>query len=291
MLNPLTFIVGLSTLALAFAAGPYKITGDNVNCRSRPSIKSGVMRLYHCNQTAEVTIQCQIEGDTIKGWKLWDRTSDGEFFPPSKLMSGCFVLDRWVNTGTTGFVAPLCNADGSPSSNPPPVKRLLDPISKPSCTGINNAGIALVKKHTPFSPIPIDDDMGRPKLGYGHICSNDCKLPLTPEDAETLLHEDIAKHAACLCPALHQPMFNCNEWAALVSWTLDIGCGNMHNSRLVARLNAGENVSAVLQSELPKWNKQGSIEVPVLTDRRAAEVKLALTPVDVTADTQCGCSA
>ncbi|BEI83579.1 hypothetical protein CcaverHIS002_0401830 [Cutaneotrichosporon cavernicola] len=276
MLNPLTVIVGLSTLALAFAAGPYEITGDNVNCRSRPSIKSGVMRQYHCNHTAEVTIQCQIEGDTIKGWHLWDR---------------CFVLDRWVKTGTTGFVAPLCNADGSPPSNPPPVKRLLNPTLKPSCTGINNAGIALVKTHAPFAPNLFNDEVGRPKLGYGHVCSNECKPSLTAEDAETLLHEDIAKHAACLWPALHQLMLNCNEWAALVSWTLDIGCGNMRDSRLVARLNAGENVSAVLQSELPKWNKGGSIEVPALTDRRAAEIKLALTPVDITADPQCGCSA
>ncbi|GMK58835.1 hypothetical protein CspeluHIS016_0602770 [Cutaneotrichosporon spelunceum] len=253
---------------------------------SGPSIKSGVMRQYHCNRTTEVTVLCQIKGDTIGSWRLWDRTSDG-----------CFVLGRWVITGKTGFVAPLCNADGTPPAPAPPAPGHSHHMAPWCCKGINDAGIALIKEYAPFASNPVNDYAGRLKIGYGHVCHIRCKPSLAPEAAETLLLEDIPEHAACLCAALDHPTFNCNEWAALVSWTHDIGCGNTNDSVLVARLNAGESTSAVPQTELPKWNKGGSIEVPALSARRAAEVKLAMTCADKamptlnqTAYPQCGCS-
>jgi hypothetical protein len=84
MLTPLAILVGLFALVLTLAAGPYAIIGNNVNCRSGPSIRSGVMRQYHHNNTDEVTLVCQIEGDVVDGWRLWDRTTDGEFCLPPR---------------------------------------------------------------------------------------------------------------------------------------------------------------------------------------------------------------
>lgn len=67
---------------------------------------------------------------------------------------------------------------------------------------------------------------------------------------------------------------NANQYAALVSWTFNVGNGNMQGSSLVSRMNAGEDVSTVAGEELPKWNKANGEVVAGLTRRRAEEVAL-----------------
>lgn len=70
---------------------------------------------------------------------------------------------------------------------------------------------------------------------------------------------------------------NDNQYGALVSWTFNVGCGNMGGSTLVTRLNNGENPNTVAAQELPKWNKAGGNALAGLTRRRSAEVKLFQT--------------
>lgn len=70
---------------------------------------------------------------------------------------------------------------------------------------------------------------------------------------------------------------NDNQYGALVSWTFNVGCGNMGSSTLVRRLNAGEAPNTVAAQELPKWNKAGGNVLAGLTRRRAAEVRLFQT--------------
>lgn len=67
---------------------------------------------------------------------------------------------------------------------------------------------------------------------------------------------------------------NDNQYAALVSWTFNVGNGNMQSSSLVSRMNAGEDVGTVASEELPKWNKANGAVVAGLTRRRAEEVEL-----------------
>ena len=70
---------------------------------------------------------------------------------------------------------------------------------------------------------------------------------------------------------------NANQYGALVSWTFNVGCGNMGDSTLVRRLNNGESPNTVAAQELPKWNKAGGNVLAGLTRRRAAEVTLFQT--------------
>jgi lysozyme len=67
---------------------------------------------------------------------------------------------------------------------------------------------------------------------------------------------------------------NDNQYAALVSWTFNVGNGNMQSSSLISRMNAGEDVGTVASEELPKWNKANGDVVAGLTRRRAEEVAL-----------------
>jgi hypothetical protein len=76
---------------------------------------------------------------------------------------------------------------------------------------------------------------------------------------------------------------NDNQYAALVSWTYNIGNGNMESSDLVKRMNAGEDVSLIAHDEPPQWNKANGRVVDGLTRRRAAELQLFDTPATLPA--------
>jgi lysozyme len=73
---------------------------------------------------------------------------------------------------------------------------------------------------------------------------------------------------------------NDNQYAALVSWTYNVGNGNIESSDLVRRMNAGEDVSLVAHDELPLSSGQ---VVDDLTRRRAAELQLFDAPATLPA--------
>lgn len=82
--------------------------------------------------------------------------------------------------------------------------------------------------------------------------------------------------------ALADPVtLNDNQYGALVSWTYNVGAGNMGSSSLVERMNAGEDVATVATEELPKWNRANGEVVDGLTRRRQAEVDLFNIASDV----------
>lgn len=81
----------------------------------------------------------------------------------------------------------------------------------------------------------------------------------------------------CLGDAVSAVRLNANQYGALVSWSFNVGCGNMLSSTLVRRLNAGEDPNTVAAQELPKWDKAGGQVVSGLTRRRNEEVQLFQT--------------
>ena len=70
---------------------------------------------------------------------------------------------------------------------------------------------------------------------------------------------------------------NQNQFDALVSWTFNLGPGNLRSSTLLKRLNAGDYRGAA--DEFLKWNKADGKVLPGLTKRREAERALFLEPV------------
>ncbi|KAF9973168.1 hypothetical protein BGZ73_003607 [Actinomortierella ambigua] len=153
-----------------------------------------------------------------------------------------------------------------------------------ACKGLNNAGIELIKHFEGFVPRPKGDTIGLPTVGYGHLCQRkNCaevpyKFPLTKATATALLKSDIPRYTKCLENKLNAKVkLNQNQWAALTSWTFNVGCGGMGGSQLIRRLNAGQNPTTVVSQELPKWNKAGGKVWPGLVRRRAAELKLFKT--------------
>ena len=74
---------------------------------------------------------------------------------------------------------------------------------------------------------------------------------------------------------------NENQHGALVSFTYNLGAGNLGSSTLLRKLNAGDYAGAA--AEFPRWNKAGGKELAGLTRRRAAEKALFEKPVSVLA--------
>jgi lysozyme len=74
---------------------------------------------------------------------------------------------------------------------------------------------------------------------------------------------------------------NDNQYGALVSWTYNIGNGNMQSSDLVSRINAGEDIVAVVTDELPQWIHSNGQVMNGLVRRRQEELNLFNAPSNV----------
>ncbi|KAE8159266.1 lysozyme-like domain-containing protein [Aspergillus tamarii] len=164
---------------------------------------------------------------------------------------------------------------------------VLLPALAVACTGppINQNGLNLIKSFESYEPEVYDDGFGNPTIGYGHLCGDaTCSevtypKPLSEPDASRLLSDDLVTYQDALTNALADPVtLNDNQYAALVSWTYNIGSGNMQKSDLVARLNKGENLVDVVHDELPQWRLANGQVVQGLVRRRKAELDLFDAP-------------
>ena len=146
---------------------------------------------------------------------------------------------------------------------------------------INNAGLDLIKKFEGFYGEAYLCPAGVWTIGYGHTAGVHQGQTMTKEEAEETLRQDLAISAAGVERLITVPLTD-NQFSALVSFTFNVGAGNLGNSTLRRKLNFG-NYDAV-PSELNRWVK---VTDPVskekktmrgLVLRRAAEAELWLTP-------------
>ncbi|KAF9885021.1 hypothetical protein FE257_000844 [Aspergillus nanangensis] len=167
---------------------------------------------------------------------------------------------------------------------------LIPTLTAAACVGpaVNTATLDLIKGFEGFRADPYDDGFGNPTIGYGHLCSDSsCSdvgypIPLSDESGTQLLADDLSGFQDAVTNALAEPVvLNDNQYGALVSWTFNVGSGNMGSSSLVSRMNAGEEVGAVATEELPKWVYANGEVVDGLVRRRDAEVALFNTASSV----------
>lgn len=117
-------------------------------------------------------------------------------------------------------------------------------------------------------------------IGWGHTNDNGTQFDVNTVwtqaqcDAEFLADMAIFEKAVT---KLVTVLLNQNQFDALVSFTFNVGAGNLASSTLLKELNAGDYAGAALQ--FPRWNKAGGQVLAGLTRRRAAEEQLFQTPV------------
>nr|WP_217645904.1 lysozyme [Paracoccus homiensis] len=121
---------------------------------------------------------------------------------------------------------------------------------------------------------------------YGHTdAAGDPKHAATKNkrfsqsEADEILRRDLGRYEADVARLVKVPL-NENQHAALVSFTYNLGAGNLGSSTLLRKLNAGDYAGAA--AEFPRWNKAGGKVLAGLTRRRKAEQTLFNKPVSRT---------
>lgn len=113
-------------------------------------------------------------------------------------------------------------------------------------------------------------------IGYGHTKGVKAGDTCTKEQAEAWLLEDCEDAERAVQRLVTVPI-NQNQFDALVSFTFNLGSGNLTASTLLRKLNSGDYVGAAL--EFSKWVKGGGRVLPGLVTRRKAEQNLFSKPI------------
>lgn len=142
---------------------------------------------------------------------------------------------------------------------------------------INQAGLELIKNFEGRMLRAYQDSVGVWTIGYGHTKGVKKGDVISSEQAEEFLKADLAEAEEWVNFAVTVPITD-NEFAALVSFTFNLGYGNLVKSTLLRLLN-GDATRTVVADQFLRWNKAGGKVLPGLTRRRKAEKKLFLTPV------------
>lgn len=126
-----------------------------------------------------------------------------------------------------------------------------------------------------YVPVVYKDPIGRSAVCYGH---DDQMLRLgeryTREQCETLLADDLAKHAAAL-DCFKRPLTD-GQKAAIVSFAFNVGTAAVCKSTLVRKANSGYP-AAEWCPELKRWTLAGGRVLPGLVKRREAEYRLCMS--------------
>jgi lysozyme len=141
---------------------------------------------------------------------------------------------------------------------------------------ISQVGIDLIKKFEGCILHAYKDAVGVPTIGYGHTGGVIANQTITQAEADTLLRHDLDKFEDGVMNLVKVPI-NQNQFDALVSFSFNLGLGNLGNSTLLKYVNA-KNFTAAAK-EFAKWNKAGGEVLDGLTKRRAAEAALFSKPV------------
>jgi lysozyme len=144
---------------------------------------------------------------------------------------------------------------------------------------LNQKGIDLVKKFEgcQLKAYPDPGSGNEPwTIGYGHTGGIKKGMTITQAQADAFLHSDLQSTAKLVKSALTCTL-NDNQFSALVSFTFNLGIGNLKSSTLLKKVNSGAFSEA--SSEFLKWNKAGGRVLAGLTKRRQAEADLFMENV------------
>ena len=132
-------------------------------------------------------------------------------------------------------------------------------------------GIELIKEFEGRRLVAYQDSVGVWTIGYGHTKDVWEERLIIKSTADRLLAEDLAEFEKYL-DSLVKVELNQNQFDALISWTFNLGVGNLIESTLLKKLNAGDYDA--IPDEIRRWNKAGGEVLEGLVRRREAEAAL-----------------
>ncbi len=134
----------------------------------------------------------------------------------------------------------------------------------------SNCGIEFIKSFENFSPMPYICPGGFKTIGYGHVLSRgEYYSRITKEDAAELLNHDIANAEASVIRNINV-LLSQNQFDSLVSFTFNVGSGNLQRSTLRQKINYGSS-DYEIKEEFLCWVFAKGRKLPGLVKRRMME--------------------
>ena len=145
---------------------------------------------------------------------------------------------------------------------------------------ISKDGLDLIKSFEGFRSKPYLCPAGVPTIGYGttyyedgtHVTLDD--EPVTKKEATKMLEEQVNRVYGSTVSRYVTSDTTQNQYNALVSFTYNLGAGNLKSSTLLKKHNRGDYKGA--SKEFKKWVKAGGKKLKGLERRRKAEKELYL---------------
>lgn len=134
---------------------------------------------------------------------------------------------------------------------------------------ISEKGLNLIKDFEGLEIKAYKDSVGVLTIGYGST-GNHVKLgmTITKEQAEELLKQDVSRFERGVNDLVKVTLTQ-NQFDSLVSFSFNLGLGNLKSSTLLRKLNASDYSGAA--NEFLRWNRAGNKVLNGLTRRRQAE--------------------
>ena len=134
---------------------------------------------------------------------------------------------------------------------------------------INQIGINLIKQFEGFRSAVYICSGGHPTIGFGHkLLPHEKYLTISISYAEKLLVKDLIKAEKSVMNCITSHLTD-NQFAALVSFTFNVGGAALQRSSLRQKINYGNFIEC--NDEFPKWIYAGGRRIPGLIKRRNAE--------------------
>ena len=142
---------------------------------------------------------------------------------------------------------------------------------------ITQEGLDLIKRFEGFSPTIYICPAGYPSIGYGHVVREDERKRfadgIDEQEAEDLLQRDVRWAERGVLQLIDVPLTD-GQFAALVSFTFNLGTGALQRSTLRRKVNRDEHEQ--VPREFMQWVWAGGRRLKGLERRRKAEVGLYL---------------
>ena len=131
----------------------------------------------------------------------------------------------------------------------------------------------LIKKYEGFRSEKYICAGGKPTIGWGHVIKKDeveqfLNREATDLECENLLFSDMSLSERGVARMVKVDL-SIYEFAALVSFTFNLGVGALQRSTLLRKLNRGDKIGAA--DQFPRWNMAGGKVLLGLQRRRWAE--------------------
>jgi len=139
---------------------------------------------------------------------------------------------------------------------------------------INQAGLNFIKDFEGCILEAYKDAVGVLTIGYGHTKGVTWEQRITQKEAEEFLKEDLNYFENSVSELVKVPLSD-NQFAALVSFTFNVGENALASSTLLRLLNSGDYQGA--SNQFRQWVYGDGKVLAGLVRRRAAERDLFLT--------------